>query len=73
MKSRLSKRKFYMEIFSIKGKHQFISNAQIGRMVGLSGQRVGWLIKNYMRDMSVTDYEYCDAIKALEELLDELT
>jgi hypothetical protein len=49
-KPRLSKTKLYNDIFAIKDEFKFISNAQIGRMIGLSGQRVGWIINNYKPD-----------------------
>jgi hypothetical protein len=72
LKPRATKHKFYEEVFAIKKQHQFISNAQLGRMVGLSGQRVGWILRNYMQDTPEINQQHCDHDKELDAILDEL-
>jgi hypothetical protein len=37
----------YKEVLALKEKHQFITNAEIGRQVGLTGQRIGAILKRY--------------------------
>ncbi|URC15351.1 hypothetical protein GD1_227 [Paraglaciecola Antarctic GD virus 1] len=44
-KIRESNMEVYQEIVDLKAQHPHISHARLGRMVGLSGQRVGQIIK----------------------------
>jgi hypothetical protein len=42
-----SKQRLYQEVLKLKDQHQFITNVAIGRIVGLTGQRIGAILKNY--------------------------
>jgi hypothetical protein len=42
-----SKQALYQTVLNLKQQHQYISNASIGRIVGLTGQRIGLILKNY--------------------------
>jgi hypothetical protein len=42
-----SKQTLYQTVLNLKQQHQYISNAAIGRLVGLSGQRIGLILTNY--------------------------